>query len=920
MFIREKLFPLQYKCTALFLAFNLAHHQWIDIACYEMVKTTLVCEAEEKILPNTNFGFYPAHKSCGPSEFRKEDNCFSFLWLNQSSEQSFLHLCHRQTLEPHIWKDISYFSFVFDAVGEIRFSVIAQSQHPYAGREIHTYERIWLIYLTHQNQSVGISNLYHVCEGKVKPTRAKKGILFACFQGQMIASSFVIDGYNDCPRGDTDLKSNDEICPIQGVPCPQRCNNKNCSCSPIHYKSFHGTCKTFIPKTIQEESNSSMIPDNKKTKSVNCSKPQASTKEKLQHCPQQTNKAPNDPCLVPGQLPCSFGDSLCYNISDICIYKLNYLMQLIPCYTGSHLQNCLHFECNVHFQCPSFYCIPWFYVYDGVWNCPYGLDEHSVHSCGTARTCKNMLRCRKSQLCVLVSDVCDGKASCPLKDDELLCQISNFECPAECICLNLAIFCQETTTTTFDSYASYYIINSSLEQLHIALGYQRVMRLHCVGSLLVEMCGTTSLLPSLTHVNFAFNKIAKLSQNCFNNLHTIHHIIFKGNVLGWIEDKSFQNIQEIGKVDVSHNNIVNLSSLVFSNVSQIFLLDISQNPLKDITNEILFHINLQHIRTSISFVCCIKPESTTCSVADKVQKESCLDVIPTFVLKVTTSVVALCILLSNIANTALQIRQMPWIASSSGKGKSKPFDLLVLGLSFGNNLQSIYLGVLGMADMFFQKNIAEKERQWHNSIPCLLAFVLCIFYGICVSYFLILISIGRLMVVLFPLKSRFMVTGFIKSCLLYGFTCIIIVSFCLCIPIWSLAGETLNDLCFSFPVMLFIMISQIIAGFVMCVFHFIIWRNIKQEKKKFRSEMSYSSTVIKLAVVVLFNMSCFLSSTTCHFLSISNAQNLEHLIAWSTLFTFSLPAVCNPLFFMRLSGNNHRSKNSTKVSKHSLCL
>ena len=52
-------------------------------------------------------------------------------------------------------------------------------------------------------------------------------------------------------------------------------------------------------------------------------------------------------CSVEGQLPCFNGHNKCYNISEICTYKLNHFQHLIPCRTGQHLVNCANFECNM---------------------------------------------------------------------------------------------------------------------------------------------------------------------------------------------------------------------------------------------------------------------------------------------------------------------------------------------------------------------------------------------------------------------------------------------------------------------------------------------------------------------------------------------------------------------------------------------
>lgn len=82
------------------------------------------------------------------------------------------------------------------------------------------------------------------------------------------------------------------------------------------------------------------------------------------------------------------------------------------------------------------------------------------------------------------------------------------------------------------------------------------------------------------------------------------------------------------------------------------------------------------------------------------------------------------------------------------------------------------------------------------------------------------------MVVLYPLKSRFMQTGFVKSCVLYSVAGMLILSLCMCIPVWNSAEEIMNDLCSSYPVLLFIFVSQVSAGFTV----FIEFNDLEQHK------------------------------------------------------------------------------------------
>ena len=101
----------------------------------------------------------------------------------------------------------------------------------------------------------------------------------------------------------------------------------------------------------------------------------------------------NQFCLRRGQIPCNKGYSLCFAISDICVYRLNKQGKLIPCFTGEHMQQCEEYECNNKFKCPGYYCIPFSYNCDGKWDCPGGHDEYS-EICLKERQCINMFHCK----------------------------------------------------------------------------------------------------------------------------------------------------------------------------------------------------------------------------------------------------------------------------------------------------------------------------------------------------------------------------------------------------------------------------------------------------------------------------------------------------------------------------------------------
>ena len=107
------------------------------------------------------------------------------------------------------------------------------------------------------------------------------------------------------------------------------------------------------------------------------------------------------------------GHPKCFDIIDICVYRLDNNNNLIPCGTGDHLEDCETFECNMKFKCCRYYCIPYAYMCIGKWDCPEGYDEVDDQKCGNSRPCEGMFKCKLLQICLHPSDVCDKSKDCP---------------------------------------------------------------------------------------------------------------------------------------------------------------------------------------------------------------------------------------------------------------------------------------------------------------------------------------------------------------------------------------------------------------------------------------------------------------------------------------------------------------------------
>ncbi len=794
--------------------------------------------------------------------------------------------------------------------------MVSQKRLQSGSMKMFAHKRIWLAHFTISKLEQPSKNTtgFLVCQSEAEPFNHQQGNLFRCPQNELISTMFVLDGVGDCAKQGTS-QAGDEMCLVEEFHCPQRCLDNKCNCSPVHYKSKTGECISFLPKDQKQHRDFPQEPQLKK-KMFKCNNGlfilSELTDDLFPDClsgadePILTNLLKHRQslqCPLAGQLPCKDGHPKCYSVSDICIYEVNEQHNLIPCRTGENVQSCLKFQCNILFKCPKAYCISWSYVCDGVWNCPFGHDEQETHGCRENRICQHMFKCWKSQVCVHVRETCNFKIDCPSADDEYLCQVGHLQCPISCFCLNLAIYCKKKFSKLIpDSYISYHVILSSIQHLDFLKQNSKATRLHFVRNYLIEICPTTSKLHEIKVANFAGNILSSLSCHCFNNLQVLHHLILKENNLEQIEDKSFVSIKRIGIFDVSGNKLSIFKNAVFSNISRIDIFNVSNNPL---TKIVLANMTVGYLFSSTSWVCCIKPLESTCSLITDKGDATCVEIVPGLVLKTVTLVLSILLLLANGGIAFLVHRKN---ATLDSKTNLKPFNLLCQAGFGGNCACGFYLATLLTSDILTKDNISYRESVWNKSTPCYVAHFLCLFYSLCTSHFLSLISFARLMVILYPLTSSFKSCSSVKK-YIFGSACsLAFVSLSVLVPGWIGLQEQASKLCSPFTnpsktllnklVTLSVLIFQVCAGFGMSVIYLMIHITLTEKDKVFNVKRHSIMAMMKVFSLTIFNTSAWVICMTIYTIALFLENDHHSLVVHNTAAVLPIPALCVPLFFL----------------------
>ena len=614
---RTALHPIlseEYGCTILLLH-NFDTPEWLSIGCDTPCVGDLVCAGEREILYKIETEFLnlksvEQRKWCHTSQFKRGGLCISIKWIDEFSHSATrtsgtVLLSRKKTFLLHPLLDaVSSFMnplLLSNSNQEVVLMEYCRLFNKSSFESVDSSETV-RGYAVLQSHTRNISTNYH---------------LFECSDGSFIAKVLVCDGIIDCP-GEVSSDELNCICETidnwtTSILCKiQKVSGGKSVCSLLYNETGSGSCIQYGYSLVNKHEGQNMEiefcgkkffaqEDIRNDLVVDClpnGEDEFVLKSILTHGVRKECKDKNE-------LPCFEGHSLCYNISNICKYRLNKLNHLIPCRTGGHIEECEYFECNMMFKCPGFYCVPWSYVCDGKWDCPGGSEESHRYSCGKYRNCTNMYRCRNSKICIHLGNVCDEYDDCPLDDDESLCEISRLKCPGDCVCLSLAIKCINSSVSAddlknkFPYVAISVLFSSKLWQNvdDILELFATVTHMHFVRNEIVSICSYVFHWKDLKLLDLSYNFISHLSTRCFHNLLYLTLIRLNNNNINIVKSQTFTNVPNLNFVDLSFNQIESLEFEIFYKISEVNRLRLNGTDINQIDANAFTNVGLKSVFT-----------------------------------------------------------------------------------------------------------------------------------------------------------------------------------------------------------------------------------------------------------------------------------------------------------------------------------
>ncbi len=446
--------------------------------------------------------------------------------------------------------------------------------------------------------------------------------IFQCISGEYISSVDVCDGTQHCGSDDTS-DENDCCCTKETISvsrCKYICDSSNfCRCSPLYYLTHDRKCQGYIQDSngyidtslgkITPRKTTNMIDkmyteiktfvnDNNNALSL-CDVDETFMNDLVSDCGDSAEDEgilkdvlvshKLHECPEPHQIPCRKGHNLCFNLSDICIFRLNSFNNLIPCRTGEHMEDYTNFQCNMKYKCPGYYCIVLAYLCDRKCDCPDGSDENNQHRCGQNRKCQNMFRCSSSQICIHPEDVCDRIVDCPLHDDEFVCNLEDVVCPKNCMCHIHAVLCVSVTPELDQKHSVPFIFVSvsvaKLELLDFLGQFPESTFIHLKFNSIDDICEKLSRNSKAIHLDIGYNHISALADSCFQQTVKLKIIDLEYNRINQIHSRAFQNLSQLIQLDLSNNNLQSFPKLKIGNL-KISHFSISHNPLQHLLEDI----------------------------------------------------------------------------------------------------------------------------------------------------------------------------------------------------------------------------------------------------------------------------------------------------------------------------------------------
>ncbi len=912
--------PAWFNCTLVVLI-NLADAYFAKVNCQRNLLVHVMCTGGK---PHMNrhkeFDPNPVPYFCHSAHFLKQKMCFNFEWLPTPHEALLLCVHPKQ------------FSYVFQSVQATRMPSFKFNNSGTIA--VTKYDNFVNYSTTHKrNETFCIRNT-EVRNSKLGGNVLNCSETFNTAAMRYLHIGSLSGGAEACFSGEKGKEAAHSSECEASVNITMKCRYLTQTdgrkvCSPLFSAQNKGQCEIYLNlksnlTSTEEHSKPVKIFQCKNTKHI----PMALVDDLIEDCMAEGDdekilksmlqKKAYHICALQSQIPCREGHSRCFNVSEICQYRLNSIGHLFPCRTGEHMHNCTHFECNKMFKCYKSHCIPWEYTCNGRWDCIDGLDESVKQVCGSTRLCKHLYLCKSSQICIHLDTVCDNQVNCPHGEDEELCDLKQVFCPKVCQCVAYAVHCVRLQFSDWSfAFASFLFLNLKKSLIRTKLVTPNIVTFHICESLFHadNLCFWMDHVTKLHYLSVVLTTVDNLQPHCFAKAKQLAFVKILNANMSQIDNYVFSSLAHLRHINLSSNPIKWISDMAFQGLPKLHTLSLLDVVISDIKYTVFEGLSFSLLETNTTFLCCWAPPEAACSLIVP-SYFLCSHLLQKIPVRVTCIVFSLVVFVLNSVSLLVTYFQQRTKKHQEKLKTGKAFSFVMFFVNTADMTLSPPLIILWITDVTKHQTFPKEQEQWQSDATCSLTLGLFV-HSICASLTSSnFMAFTRLMVVKHPLDTKFKDSTFVRQKVtLFIFGSIMVLLIATPLNLFVRLG-TLSVLCSPFcdPTRTFVFLqvltwittvlfasSSIMFCFLSCYLIFSLKKSKEKTKDMARKKVSHFATSAQICVLTISNTLCW--GTVCVITIASTFLRIYPylVMVWTTVAVLPLTAIMNPCIFLALA-------------------
>ncbi|KAL3865934.1 hypothetical protein ACJMK2_043279 [Sinanodonta woodiana] len=279
-------------------------------------------------------------------------------------------------------------------------------------------------------------------------------------------------------------------------------------------------------------------------------------------------------------------------------------------------------------------------------------------------------------------------------------------------------------------------------------------------------------MKNLRTLDISYNTVRVLHKNIFKGLVSLHTLVLGNNLylttiergafrdlenileinltylhISFLGSETFEGLHKLKKIDLRFNKIYHVENHAFYGLDKLESLLISYNEIKIFDNEIFGGLtSLRHLETDEYELCCLKPstvDEANCHLSQTFEFYSCEDLVRNVSLRVLLWIIGFLSLVANLASFIYRKWKL-------GLQLKIGYGMFVTNLIVADTLMGIHLLIIAVADTYYLGTSASGNKCGQSSEYCRAAGVVSTLSSEASTFFVMLITLDRILVVKFP--------------------------------------------------------------------------------------------------------------------------------------------------------------------------